>query len=88
MVFLKIVLLLVSISFVSSADFNLPKISFDLTIPLNKVLSGEISKEDFKDTLVSTIFFNNDTGSRELVNLLYATGINAQTKHQIIIGLP
>jgi len=81
MVILKLLLELFCIKFVTtSVSQNLPVISFDLTRPLNKVLSGNISKSDFKNTFMSTNFFNDDTGSREIVGLLYAAGRNASNK--------
>jgi len=77
MAILKCLLELICIKSVASESIDLPRISFDLTIPLNKVLYGNISKSDLKNTLLSTNFFNDDTGSREIVGLLYAAGINA-----------
>jgi len=77
MLFTKLLLEFVCITLVAGESPNLPRISFDLTIPLNKLLFGNILKSDFKNTLLSTNFFNNDTGSRETVTLLYAAGRNA-----------
>jgi len=86
MVILKLLLGLFCIKFVTSESPNLPRISFDLTIPLNKVLSGNISKSDFRNTFISTNFFDNDTGHRETVVLLYVAGINAKTKPKYLSG--
>jgi len=77
MAILKVLLGIICVNSVASESPTLPRISFDLTIPLNKVLSGIISKSDFKNTLISTNFLNDDTGSREIVGLLYAAGRNA-----------
>jgi len=86
MVLSKLLLNLTCIKFVAGDESpNLPIISFDLTIPLNKVLSGNISKSDFKSTLVSTILHKNNTGSKETIGLLYAAGTNALTNHNIYL---
>jgi len=76
MVLFKFLLQLICIDPVASESPILPKITFDLTLPLNRVLSGDISKSDFKKTLFSNYFFKNDVDSGETVTFLYAAGMS------------
>jgi len=80
-ILVKILAHLICFKLVASEDPNLAKIIYDLTIPLNNVLSGGTSKTEFKETLISSPIFRNNEANTDTVYLLYAAGPNNYLYH-------